>query len=290
MGAANRFAGGPMRDLMKTCDTVAARRTPSGSSLLLCLWVALLTTTGCVSKTVSMESQPEVSEARAKRDLGVDYLSTGRTAMAIRQLGISLELDPGDAQTHLWLGEAYRRKGQTEVALEFLEDAIPLAVRDEDKRTEHEAQLNLSALLSQLGRYEESLEYSDALSADPTLSTPWRPLSNSGWALMKLGRLDEARAKLDESLEYFPNYGPALLNLGILEAKEGHRLAAIKTLERALERLNSSGRAEVNYRLGELYVALGQRNRAVEHFQEAVKTAPNLDWGSQSQAYLDLLR
>lgn len=279
-----------MRDLMKTCDTVAARRTPSGSSLLLCLWVALLTTTGCVSKTVSMESQPEVSEARAKRDLGVDYLSTGRTAMAIRQLGISLELDPGDAQTHLWLGEAYRRKGQTEVALEFLEDAIPLAVRDEDKRTEHEAQLNLSALLSQLGRYEESLEYSDALSADPTLSTPWRPLSNSGWALMKLGRLDEARAKLDESLEYFPNYGPALLNLGILEAKEGHRLAAIKTLERALERLNSSGRAEVNYRLGELYVALGQRNRAVEHFQEAVKTAPNLDWGSQSQAYLDLLR
>lgn len=279
-----------MIDLIKTYDSDATRRTPSGSSLWLCFCVALLTATGCVSTTVSMESKPEVSEARAKRDLGVDYLSTGRTAMAIRHLGRSLELDPDDAQTHLWLGEAYRRKGQTEIALQFLEDAIPLAVRHEDKRTEHEAKLNLSALLSQLGRYEESLEYSDALATDPTLSTPWRPLSNSGWALMKLGRLDEARAKLDESLDYFPNYGPALLNLGILEAKEGHRLAAIKTLDRALERLSSSGRAEVNYRLGELYVALGQRNRAVEHFQEAVKTAPNLDWGSQSQAYLDLLR
>jgi Tfp pilus assembly protein PilF len=263
---------------------------PIGRSLWLCLCVVLLTVTGCAPRTVSLESQPEVSEARGKRDLGVDYLSTGRTAMAIRQLVGSLELDPDDAQTHLWLGEAYRRKGQTEMALEFLEDAIPLAIRDQDKRTEHQAKLNLSALLSQLGRYEESLEYSETLAADPTLSTPWRPLSNSGWALMKLGRLDEAREKLVESLEYFPRYGPALLNLGILEAKEGHRLAAIKTLERALARLNTSGRAEVNYRLGELYVALGQRNRAVEHFQEAVKTAPNLDWGSQSQAYLDLLR
>jgi len=279
-----------MIDPTRTYDAVAARRMPIGRSLWLCLCVGLLTATGCAPRTVSLESQPEVSEARAKRDLGVDYLSTGRTAMAIRQLVASLELDPDDPQTHLWLGEAYRRKGQTEVALEFLEDAIPLAIRDQDKRTEHQAQLNLSALLSQLGRYEESLEYSEVLAADPTLSTPWRPLSNSGWALMKLGRLDEARTKLVESLEYFPRYGPALLNLGILEAKEGHRLAAIKTLERALPRLNTSGRAEVNYRLGELYVALGQRNRAVEHFQEAVKTAPNLDWGSQSQAYLDLLR
>ena len=70
------------------------------------------------------------------------------------------------------------------------------------------------------------------------------------------------------------------------------RLAAIKAFDRALEsgRLGASGRAEANYRLGEIYVALGHRERAVGHFREAAKVAPSADWGSQSQAYLDLLR
>lgn len=280
-----------MDQLRKKTGAAAVNGARIDRSKLVCSWLCLLMliTAGCAMTSVSLDAQPSVTESRAKRDLGIDYLSTGRTAMAIRELTASIAMDPKDAQTHLWLGEAYRRKGQTDLALDFLVDAAELAEKTGDDRALHEAQLNLSALLSQLGRYEESVVYSDALAADPTESTPWRPLSNSGWALMKLGRLSEARLKLTEALDYFPNYGPALLNLGILEAKEGHRLAAIKAFELALGRLNTSGRAEVNYRLGELYMALGERDRAIEYFGEAVKTAPNLDWGSQSQAYLDLL-
>jgi type IV pilus assembly protein PilF len=266
----------------------AARRHRSYGGL--CATLLVLVSAGCAPTTVPIQDDFTVSEARAKRDLGVDYLSSGRTAMAIRELRASLELDSSDPDTHLWLGEAYRRKGQSEVAEGYLKEAIELSAEREVTRTEQEARLNLSALLSQMGRFEDALPQCEMLAKDPTVSTPWRPLTNCGYALLQLGRLEEAREHFEEALDYFPRYGPALLNLGILESQEGHRLAAIETLERALgSRLGARGRAEVNYRLGELYVALGRRDKAVEHFRAAAEKAPNLEWGAQSQAYLDLL-
>lgn len=274
---------------MRTRTSERRARSVIASSLLGLLLVG---TTGCVTTTFPPETEVEVSEARAKRDLGVDYLSSRRTGMAIRELTFSLELDPSDPQTHLWLGEAYRRKGHTETAERFLFDAIELSEKRRDSVTEQQARLNLSALLSQLGRYEEALVQCEALVTDPTMSTPWRPLSNCGWALMKLGRLEEARDQFREALDYFPKYGPALLNVGILEAKLGRPVPAAHALQKAIDsgRLSASAHAEANYRLGEIYVGLGHRDRAVGHFREAAKVAPDADWGSQSQAYLDLLR
>jgi len=265
-----------------------AGRRQSALLSLSCLVLSL----GCVTATEPAPDPYEVSEAQAKRDLGVDYLSSRRTGMAIRELSRSLELDPQDPKTLLWLGEAYRRKGQTAAAEDFLRRAIEISERLDDVTTTQRARLNLSALLSQLGRFEEALVECEALAADPTISTPWRPLSNCGWALMKLGRLDEARAKFQEALSFFPRFGPALLNLGILEAKQGHAVAAIGALQKAIDsgRLSASGYAEANYRLGELFVGLGRRDQAVTHFQTAARVAPDADWGSQSQAYLDLLR
>ncbi len=267
---------------------------PRRSSPVLVLLAAgiALASFGCATTTYTVDEEPPVSEARAKRDLGIDYLSTRRTAMAIRELQASLELDPGDPQTHLWLGEAFRRKGQTARAEQHLRDALTLAREREDHRAEQEARLNLSALLSQMGRYEDSLEHCTSLAEDPTYSTPWRALSNCGWALMKLGRVQDSRSHFERALDFHPRFAPALLNLGILEAGQGHRLAAIKALGRAIEsgRLSASGHAEANYRLGEIYVALGRRDKALAHFREAAKVAPEEDWGSQSQAYLDLLR
>ena len=254
------------------------------------LVLASLTLSGCASTTYIVD-ETVVSESLAKRDLGMDYLSSYRTAMAIRQLEASLALDATDPQTHLWLGEAYRRKGQTEKSENYLNDSIALSVAQKDTASEQQARLNLSAMLSQMGRYEESLPHCEKLSADATFSSPWLPLTNWAWALMQLGRDDEAREKLSDALDFFPNYSPALLNQGILEAKQGHRVAAIKAFEAALAagRLQRSGRAEANFRLGEIYVALGHRENAVKHFSASVENAPHVDWGTQSQAYLELI-
>lgn len=246
---------------------------------------------GCATVQQVDEDTSVVSKAKARRDLGVDYLSSRRTAMAIRELRASLEMDASDPETHLWLGEAYRRKGESAQALEAFGSAAKMAARSKNIQVEQDARLNLSALLSQVGRHEEALEHCEAMSTDPTFPSPWRPLTNCGWALLQLGRYDEARTHLNRALEYFPRYGPALLDLGILETKLNHSPAAITALEKAIAsgHLNSSGRSEANFRVGELYVSLGERDKAIASFRAAVETDPSLEWGSQSQAYLDLL-
>lgn len=247
---------------------------------------------GCATSQTVDEESSSPSKAQARRDLGVDYLSTHKTAMAIRELRASLEEDPSDPVAHLWLGEAYRRKGQTEEARQAFETAAKYAAERRDIQTEQDARLNLSAILSQMGRYNEALPHCEALSVDPTFTSPWRPLTNCGWALIHLGRYDDAREHLIQALDYFPSYGPALLDLGILETKQGHTLAAVTALKKAIasSRLSGAGRAEANFRLGEIFVSLGDREKAVAHFRAAVETGPMLEWGSQSQAYLDLLR
>lgn len=280
--------------MKRTTAAATSHGFARGARLIqLCLVTGtlVLVTTGCAVVPVSSDGGSTVSESQAKRDLGVEYLRSRRTAMAIRELKASLALDARDPTTHLWLGEAYRRKGRMERAESYLRQALEHAPESGNSRVEQEARLTLSALLSQMGRYEESLEHCGPLSDDPTLSTPWRALNNCGWALMQLDRLAEAKEYFDEALEHFPRFGPSLLNLGILQTRQGDRVAAIETLERALEStLGGAGRAEARYRLGEICVALGLREDAVEHFRLAAERAPNLEWGSQSQAYLDLLR
>ena len=270
-----------------------ARNPPMLAGILAA--VLIVSSVGCLMPdVVSTDGERSVTEAIAKRDLGIDYLSSKRTAMAIRELRTSIRHDPSDPQTNLWLGEAYRRRGRTEEAEAYLVDAIRLVdpEDEDDVMTEQAARLTLSALLSQMGRFEDSLEHCEALAADATYPTPWRPLTNCGWALLKLGRIDEAQTHFEEALEFFPKFGPALLNLGILQAEQGHALVAINTLERALGsgRLSASALGEANFRLGEIYVGLGRRDKAVEHFRVATSKAPFADWGTQSQAYLDLLR
>lgn len=271
------------------------RRVQSPERRLACALVLALAAalaSGCATTTLGEEEAANLSEAQAKRDLGSDYLSSGRTAMALRELQTSLELDPSDPVAHLWIAEAYRRKGQLSKAREEFEAAALLAEKRRDTQTSQDARLSLSALLAQMGRHAEALPHCEALAGDPTFPSPWRPLTNCGWSLLQLGRLEEARARFDQALDYFPVYGPALLNLGILETKQDRKLAAITAFDKAIAsgRLDDSAQAEVNFRLGELYVSLGQRERAITHFRAAARTGPADAWGTQSQAYLNLLR
>jgi tetratricopeptide (TPR) repeat protein len=100
-----------------------------------------------------------------------------------------------------------------------------------------------------------------------------------------------ARETFALTRRFNPAYWPALLNLGILESEQGRRPEAIQLFEAVLEqRPGPSAEAEVNFRLGEIYVSLGKRNRAVEYLTAAVVKAPTGRWGKKSEEALKLLR
>lgn len=252
--------------------------------------VAALLGLGCA--TTEPEKNAEgVPLSVAIRNVGIDHLNQGRTAMAIRKLEESLGKDPEDPVTHLWLGEAYRRKGLFERAEQHLLRSLELNPKASDYNHQ-ETVLNLCGLYIQMKRYEHSIARCQALIDDPTFSTPWRALTNRGWAHYQMGQIAEARQSFEEAIDFFPRYSPAHLNLGILDQREKRYLSAIRHFELAIEsqRLGPEGDAEANYRMAEVYVALGKRSKAIEHFSVAMEQAPYAKWGTQSKTYLDLLR
>lgn len=224
-------------------------------------------------------------KARVHYDIGIDYMTHGRFALAIRELHRAEEIDPKDRWIPLALAEAYRRKGRVDEAEQYLQRALEI---DPDFQT---AQLNLGALYIQAERYEDAIPILHRLADEPTFPDPWRALTNLGWAEYKLGRFAEARLHLDQALDYNPGYWPARLDLGILQAHEGHPLQALETFGQVLER--EPGRyaeAEVHYRMAEIYISLGRRDRAIEHLTAARERHPRGLWGKRSAEYLKILR
>lgn len=255
--------------------------------LLLSAALVCAMSLGCVTTTDSTFNQDinAIDQALAIRNIGLDHLNNGRMAMAIRELRRSEELNADDALTLLGLGEAFRRRGLFEDCERYLKSALEL---DPDFQ---ETYISFSTLYIQLERYEESIEYSQHLMDDPTFAAPWRALTNLGWAQLQLGRTKQARQSFEDALQFRRWHWPARLNLGIVNSLEGHRLEAIEGFEWVLEKDTGSGpQSEAAYRLGEIYVTLGSRDRAVEHFAMSAELEPYGLWGKRSKDYLKLLR
>lgn len=283
----SRFSGDPSRAAVEA----ALRRTRPAlrTALGLLVTAVLLGLIGCASTDGITEKDKGI--AQATRDVGIDHLNQGRTAMAIRKLLEADGIDPSDPVTHLSLGEAYRRKGMLDRAeLELLQ---AIALSDDPHGFNHqETVLNLSALYIQMKRYEEAIAQCQVLIGDPTFSTPWRALTNKGWAELKLGRHAAARKSFEDALEFHPRYAPAHLNLGVLDQRERRYAPALHHFEMAVEgnRMPPDAIAEANYRMAEIYVSTGKRGKAIEHFSVALERSPYGEWGSQSKSYLELLR
>jgi tetratricopeptide (TPR) repeat protein len=263
------------------------RDTRLGGTRLLCAaWLMGLTALlGCATSGSRLEQERQIKQARAQFELGVDHVNNGRVALGLQNLIEAESLDPNNAHIHHALGDAYTRKGRIEEAERHLLRALELYP------AYHDARLRLSHLYIHLKRYDDVIAESQTLLDDPTFPGPWRALTNRGWAEFRLGRMLEARRDLELAHEYSEGYWPALLNLGILEAQEGHHPKAIALFEEMLAlRPRASAMAEANYRLAEIYVSIGKRERAVGHLVTAVAQAPGDLWGKKSEEYLKLLR
>lgn len=227
----------------------------------------------------------EASRARAHQAVGTRYMEDGRVALAIRELRAAEQLNPLNEWIQLTLAEAYRMKGLTADAETHLMKALAV---DPAFQSAH---LTLSGLYIQMSRYPEAIEHAELLIDDPTFPRPWQPLTNKGWALMQLDRHAEARKALELALDYHDRYWRAQLNLGILDSKEGRRLDAVERFDRVLGlRAGPLALAEVNFRLAEIYISLGNRDRAVEHLVAARSQRPSGTWGKRSEATLETIR
>ena len=227
----------------------------------------------------------DASRARAHHSVGATHLRDGRIALAIRELRAAEQLNPRDKWIQLGLAEAYRRKNLSGDAERHLLEALALDASFQ------EARLTLSALYIQMKRYPDSIAHAQLLVDDPTFPKPWEALCNKGYALMMLEQRKEAREALALALEYHARYWRAQLNLGILDAQEGKRVDAMERFERVLGLgAGPLAVAEVNYRMAEIYLSLGNRERAFDHLVAASSQRPSGAWGKRSEDTLKALR
>lgn len=265
---------------------VPRRRVPRAARAVALVGLLALGS-ACVSPPRESEppQAPPAERAAARRNLGIDHIVNGRIAWGLRELQHAESLYAEDALTQLWLGQAFRLRGRPDEALAHARRAVEI------DPTHQEARLNLSTILTDHQLYAEAIEHAQVLVDDPTFATPWRALTNRGWAQLKLGYLADARASFDEALEYAPKYWPALLDLGILSSIERDYVGAIRHLADVVALEPGPGaEAEANYRMAEAYVSIGRRDRAIQHLTLAIDREPNGRWGRQSRAYLQRLQ
>ena len=281
------------RDRLQPAPSGRKTRRPRAGVVLVALPLAL--GLACAKPAFMQGTDEErFQRALAHRDLGADHLQRGDNALALRELLLSEEINPKDPITHAGLAEAYRRQGHFAEAEQHLLRCIALATNQGaagNRSTIQLARLNLSSLYVQMERYPQSIEQSQMLANDPMFAAPWLALSNQGWAEYKLGRTEQARQSLGLALQYKSDFWRALLNLGILEAGTGHPGEALRLFNRALgQKPGPLAEAEINYRIAEIYVSMGERQNALRHLTAAVQTKPSGEWGKRSEDYLKILR
>ena len=236
---------------------------------------------GCATVAVGSLS---ARKAASHVQVGSDHLANGRSALALREFLAAEKLDPKNAQVHYALADAYLARAKRAESEKHARRALALFP------DYHDARLFLTALLLVEKRYAEAIPECNRLVEDPTFEAPWRALTNRAWAEYKLGRGKDARDSLAQASEYRQNYWPATLALAIFEGDAGHRAEAIRLYKDIIAQAPGPAvESEVNYRIAEIYVALGKRKEAMGHLTTSVARAPESHWAKKSQAYLKRL-
>jgi Tfp pilus assembly protein PilF len=245
----------------------------------------LLAGTGCASPTRRAEADLRKRQAQSHYDLALDHIQNGRLELGLRDLLAAERFDPLDERVQNTLGVTYYQKGRA------AEGERHLLLALEMRPDYHDARFNLAVLLLRESRWSECIAQSQWLFDDPTFVAPWRALTTRGWCEYRSGNVAEARRLLELSRDYDARDWSTLLNLGILEADQGNRRQAVEFFEQVLSLRPGTGpESEANYRLGELYALLGERERAVSHLTAALEKAPNGPWGKKSEEGLKRLR
>ncbi|TVR33796.1 MAG: hypothetical protein EA390_03685 [Balneolaceae bacterium] len=190
--------------------------------------------------------------AEAYASLGLLYSNRHRGSAAIHELNRAVELQPGYAEAHNWLSWNYQLLGQPVKALESAKKAVNL------NPLSPEAVSNLSVSYLYNGYPEKAL--SEALRA-VELQPDWGTSTfYHGLALYELNRYSEAIPVLQDLSTPWAGNGP-LATLALCHIKNNET-------DKANQIMNELKEKEDIFSTGLIYAALGNSDRALEHFQQ----------------------
>lgn len=197
---------------------------------------------------------------------GVLALQCGQTQRAVELLQESLKLEPRQPLTHRDLGNGLQQMQRFTEALDSYDKALVLKPGLADIHN------NRAIALAKLQRPGEALEsYGRAIALKPDYAQAY---NNRGTVLLELKRAGEALADFNRAIALDPNYARALNNRGNVLTELGRYEEALNDHDRAIA-LNPQA-AESHDKRGNVLVALRRPEAALESFDRAIAIDPGL--------------
>lgn len=241
---------------------------------------ATLLRVGCVSALafsfVNCASTPTKNTSEKKSpeeisllfaELGTQAINRGDLAQAVEDLRKALEANPKNAIAHNHLGVAYAGLSQTDLAKKEFEQALKISELYSD------AWINLGNLAAERGDNQVAkLNYNKALS-NLEYKLRHRALTNLAQIALKENAIEEAKAKLVESLQVNPEYCMSHYLLGRVYLQEKNAKAAVDEFKKSVAKSCNSN-VEGRYQLGLAYMRSQQYEKARSELIQLIQDFP----------------
>jgi Flp pilus assembly protein TadD len=214
-------------------------------------------------------------------DAGLEALKAGDTAKAITNLEKAVADEPGSAQAHILLGQAYYRANnrkddaQKELTTGFTLDKSAGLVLDSQDPEEFFVVGNIYSTLGTAeqspARFDQALKaYQKVLELKPDKAAAY---TNIGVVYYQTNRLDEAIAQYQKALSLDPKDAETQYLLGAAYTQKQNLAEAEKAFNTALELKPELAPAYVG--LGNIYLLKKDFEKAVSTLEKANSLQPN---------------
>jgi tetratricopeptide (TPR) repeat protein len=174
----------------------------------------------------------------------------------------AIELNPSLTQAHLQLARVYQAKGQTQAAITQYETALSAQPRSANLLT------MIASLYEAVGNLDSARKYYEqALAIDPNSASA---ANNLAFLYVKQGgNLDIALGLAQKAKQLMPELTPITDTLGWVLYKKGDYTSALPLLQKCIEK--EPNRPEYRYHLGMALAAVGQKEKAKDQLESALR-------------------
>ena len=155
------------------------------------------------------------NRARLHTELAALYYSRGNMGVALDELRIAASADSNYAPTYSMFGLVYMDLRERGLAEENFQRALKLSPNDPD--INH----NYGWYLCQTDREQQSVEYFLRAIRNPLYQKPWRSYSAAGACLLRIGKVEEAEAMVQQALKINARDPRANLQMGEIRYRQG---------------------------------------------------------------------
>ena len=168
--------------------------------------------------------------ARAHTNLAAAYYEAGNIGVALEEIRVALNADPGFGPAHSVQGLLHMEMREVPMADASFQRALQISPNDPD------ANHNYGWFLCQTGREELGVKYFLAAVRNPLYSTPEKSYTQAGICALRAKDERDGIENLERALRLQPGYAAAMLPLAQARYRRGD-VAIAKTLVGQLNRL-----------------------------------------------------